>query len=433
MFTPVNDIDMAVYSVTDNTKSEDHILKLEANEKKISRCLICKSRSLKYSEIPATKRCMYKGKPAECLTHRMYYVCNACGEKYYTDDHYFDNHVSRSFTAAFIQHAMELWLADPDASFNEVAKSLEISYSLLSEWHEDLYRIFAEKTKIDGTYALLLYSFNRPEYVRRGVVFTKESSEAKPRIVSFIENYTLDDVISLVKTLQTENRPEMKLIYYSYIPGFGDSVSSLYKETKCISVNLDTLHDDLCLLLPDGLDKNKKMDQINAIGIVYSLEDKPEDTNKVVEDFNAVIDQLISLDAGNAPRTDLLNQYRISSDEFKYFIDSDTIEEIGGAVYENPISDTIAEMTGNNQSFYAIALKILYDRKNLKEIIIKSLEELAETKKAEYMKKRLERRVRDFVGDDRGSITYGEEKENPVVELFDIFGLPEIKGYSVEV
>lgn len=432
MFTPVNDIDLAVYSVTGNTNSEDRILKLEANEKRISRCIICKSRSLKYSDIPSTKRCIYKGKPAECLTHRMYYVCNACGERYYTDEHYFDNHVSRSFTAAFIQHAMELWLSDPDASFNEVAKKLGISYNLLSEWHEDLYRLFAKKTKIDGTYALLLYSFNRPEYVRRGVVFTKESTEGKPRIVSFIENYTLDDVIALVKTLKAEKRSEMKLVYYSYIPGFGDGISSLYKNTKCIAVNLDTLHDDLCLLLPDDLDKNQKMDQINAIGIVYSLEDKPEDTDKVIEDFNAVIDQLISLDAGNAPRTDLLNQYRISSDEFKYFIDSDTVEEIGGTVYENPISDTITDMTGNNQSFYAIALKILYDHKAYKERIIEALNELAEEKKKEYANKRHKIDWRKGTGPALFAFL-DKNKGMTIAEKLEEFGLPEISGYSVEV
>ena len=308
---------------------------------------------------------------------------------------------------------------------------MEVSYALIEEWHTDLYKKFAEKTKISGTYALLLYSFNKPQYERRGVVFTKESKEAMPRIASFIEKYSLDDVVALVKALEEKKQSKIQLFYYSYVAGVGDSVTSL-KKPKCVAVNLDTLHDDLCSLLPSDLDRSDKKDIVKAINIICTFEDESENPDKVAEDFNVVIDRIIKFDADNAQRTELLNQYRITSNELPYFIDSGIVEDIAGFVYDNPLSETIEDMRTKNQSFYAIALKILYDNEEFKKKITDALEELATEKKAEYEKKRLERRIRKFVKDDRGSIVLNS-KESPVIEKLEIFGLPDIVGFSVPI
>lgn len=428
----VNDIDLAIYNVTDNTTPEDHILKLEAREKKREhQCSLCKSRRLKTLDlIPNTRRCMYNGQPAECITYRTYYECKACGEKVFGDAHYFDTHVSRSFTAAFIIYAIELWLSDMNTSFREIRKRLEISYALMEEWQVDLYRTFAKKTKISSTYAFLLYAFNRPQYERRGVVVTKESKDGAPRIASFIENYTLDDVIALAKTLRKEDRSKVQLVYYSYIAGFGEDISSICEKPVCVAVNIDMLHDELVALLPKDLKKDVACKLIDAIEIVYTLENEPVDANRIVEEFNAVIDQLIQIDADNTPRADLLNQYRIGREELPYFVDTDTVKDIGGNVFENPISDEIQDMIMNSQSFYAIALKILYDNKAFKEKVIEALNELAEEKKKAYAHKREKIDWKKGIGPALFAFL-DKHKEMTIAEKLDIFGLPDIEGFSV--
>lgn len=441
-----NDIDPEIYDVEDITKKDDVIKTIIVKEREDTSLLICPkcgSKHLKHLD-PKEKwlYCIYENEPVHCLLKHRQYYCYICADTIEPEFDIFGKKSSRDFTAAFINYVIEDWLSHREDHFRDTANKFGISHTYIAGLHKELYEMFSEKHRYEFSYAALLYTFkelSNPKFrQQRAVIYTKESAEGEKRLLGFYESYTNEGLTRLLEKSIAGKDDKTKLVCYSYLPGAGDKLSAFFEGTECVAFNCDELQDAVIQLFSPYMHKEtKKKFEVFVQEVRKTMTIESGITNdekaEIGEKWNALIDCIAAELPQNDENRAKLETYKVYGEDCAYFVDIDTLERLGGeGILDNPLFEEIQDMIADKQSFYTIALKFMYDNTDFKDKIIEALNEITDRKKAEYLTKRLKRHTRWFLRDERGLVMlpYGSGKKPAIAKMFEIWGMPEIRGFS---
>jgi len=446
------------YDIEVSTEKNDVLKEIIIKQKaKPLLCPRCGSKRLSCSPMPDKWiYCMYDNEPAHCLFKIDDIYCLSCNYRR-SEDEFEKEIIGREFTESFIHNVIKDWLTHKEDHLRDAAEKFGISHTYIDTLQKELYRVFSERTQYEYSYALLFYAFkeNNRTNDKRVVICTKDSAEGEKRLLGFYESYSYVGLPLVLNkfTKDDSNKKKTKVICYSFLPDIGDTLSKHFDGAECVAINCDELHDDVCPYL--SFAKLSPQDTyrytsykghseeynnlLNEIREVLTIENGITDEEKkaVGNRWNELIDLIASkMQPDDKLHINAIKDYKVHDMDYLHFVSSETLERYGGeGITDNPLMEEIMDMVANRQSYYSIALKIMYDNQEFKDKIIDSLKEMTKQNRAEYMGKRLDSRMKKFIEDERGYTKYpfGFETEPTVAKMFDIWGMPEINGFSRKI
>ena len=338
-------------------------------------CVDCKSKNIKKERqkyAPARKvYAIVNDQFALCYLSRWKYYCYECKQVFYNTETPHPYGPSDKFSQNFVRKALLYWIGDSKLTLTKAASNIGIKTDSIADWNKCLYETFSPIVpKLKGN--LVFATFVDKNNIKRGFV-CEHSWGSSLQIVAFIEDYSEEWIDKYLKKIQGFSNGmfnELYEVYYDYAPRLGSCLKK-YFPAATIGINRNNLYQRICRHLRSFTQKDASSYRDELQKTLFPNESDSYAVAVLPQKLRVLIDQL------PADERDEFSGILKQTENDEYLTNSFHMQLAGKEFSTDDWRERIRKMTGQHHPYESIAVKLLYDNNDYKDIIDKVIDKTA--------------------------------------------------------